>query len=461
MTNRKKLALALAAVLTVSLFSAYADTPEAPGAVLDPADLTSSLLGGEPADAAPSNDLLIAPNPNAGGLVIAPNPSASDPEGVLSFENLDARVRNGSTDALYLGELIAQINATDYEALKEEMRDGLNDLVDLKMSLQSSPGINTGMPPLDSALNQMVSASTASTLQAVTAQYESLRDQYDALKNGELQEDMDDQIWQLRTAQDTIVLMAESAYIQLLEARAGSETLDRSLAALDRQVQEMELRYQMGQISALNLQELKGGRTSLDSTRRTVANSLDIGMMSLKNLVGEDLSADLTLTELPEVTDKQLAAIDVEADLVKAKEASFSLYSAKLQLDEAEEVYEDACDEYEEEDYKLTQAKHAWQAAQYTYEGALRSFELSFRTLCAQITDNKQVLDAAKTALAVEQASYAAAQLKYEQGTISHNALLTARDELSAAQDAVDTAARTLFSSYNNYCWAVKSGILN
>ena len=192
-----------------------------------------------------------------------------------------------------------------------------------------------------------------------------------------------------------------------------------------------------------------------------MANSLDIGMMSLKNLVGEDLTADLTLTDLPEVTDKQLSAIDVESDLARAKEASFNLYSAKLQLDEAEEVYEDACDEYDEEDYKLTQAKHAWQAAQYTYEGTLRSFELSFRTLCAQITDNKQVLDAAKTALAVEQASYAAAQLKYEQGTISHNALLAARDELSAAQDAVDTAQRTLFSSYNNYCWAVESGILN
>jgi len=310
-------------------------------------------------------------------------------------------------------------------------------------------------------LNQMMSASTASSVKAVDAQYKSLRDQYDALKNGEFQEDMNDQIWQLRTMQDTIVLMAESAYIQLLEAQAGRETLDRSLAALDRQVQEMELRYQMGQISALNLQELKGGRTSLDSTRRTVANSLDIGMMSLKNLVGEDLTADLTLTDLPEVTDKQLSAIDVESDLARAKEASFNLYSAKLQLDEAEEVYEDACDEYDEEDYKLTQAKHAWQAAQYTYEGTLRSFELSFRTLCAQITDNKQVLDAAKTALAVEQASYAAAQLKYEQGTISHNALLAARDELSAAQDAVDTAQRTLFSSYNNDCWAVESGILN
>ena len=75
--------------------------------------------------------------------------------------------------------------------------------------------------------------------------------------------------------------------------------------------------------------------------------------------------------------------------------------------------------------------------------------------------DQQQVLSAAKTALAVKQDSYAAAQIKYEQGAISKNKLLESRDATEDAQDAVDTAAVDLFTAYNNYRWAVDHGILN
>ena len=60
-----------------------------------------------------------------------------------------------------------------------------------------------------------------------------------------------------------------------------------------------------------------------------------------------------------------------------------------------------------------------------------------------------------------EESACAVDRLKYEQGTISKNALLTAEDDLTAAKEAVNTAARNLFSSYNNYRWAVDHGILN
>ena len=91
----------------------------------------------------------------------------------------------------------------------------------------------------------------------------------------------------------------------------------------------------------------------------------------------------------------------------------------------------------------------------------MQSFELSFRTLYAQVKDYQQVLQAAQIALAVEQDNYSVDQLKYEQGTISGNTLLTAKDDLATAQDTVNTAQRNLFSAYNNYRWAVDYGILN
>ena len=81
--------------------------------------------------------------------------------------------------------------------------------------------------------------------------------------------------------------------------------------------------------------------------------------------------------------------------------------------------------------------------------------------MCDQVKDQQQVLSAARISLAVKKDALAAAQLKYEQGAISYHALMEAQDTLADAQDAVDTAAIDLFTYYNNYRWAVKSGILN
>ena len=68
---------------------------------------------------------------------------------------------------------------------------------------------------------------------------------------------------------------------------------------------------------------------------------------------------------------------------------------------------------------------------------------------------------ARKVYLGTQNLSLTASELQYEQGTISPNALLTARDGLSDAEEAVQSAAIDLFSAYNTYCWAVQNGILN
>ena len=153
--------------------------------------------------------------------------------------------------------------------------------------------------------------------------------------------------------------------------------------------------------------------------------------------------------------------MDLAADLETAKKNSYDLFSSRRAMDEADDAFGDACVDYDSDDYQYITARHSLRAAQYTYEAAVQSFEVSFRALYLQVLDYKQILDAAETALALEQASYAAAQLKHTQGSISQNALLTAEDELKAAQDTVDTTAIDLFSAYNNYRWAVDHGILN
>lgn len=457
--NRKWIAVVLAAALSLGGAAVWAAEPgdEQPAADSAPVVQTEPEAQGP----APSQDIKpAAPEEPAAG----DGEAGSAPLGTVGFDDLGERVREGSLNYRILQENIDSIKANDFEKMEQDMRDGLNRLADAQWQMVAgSSSINTGMEKLDQALQGIAALSTSSASASLQAQYDALRDQYDDLREGKLQTDLADAVRQLENTQNTIVLATESLFVQLKELEATDETLARSLTALDRQLQELELRCELGQVSALTLKQAQTGRASLVSSRETLASNARTARMNLNSLLGVELTEEPKLGALPQVTDEQLSQMDLETDLAAAKEASFTLYAAKKDLDDAREDYIDAGGDHYHNPKKVEyiQARHAWQAAQYTYDAAVQTFELSFRTLYSQIQDYRQVLGAARTALALEKDNYAVDQLKYSQGTISRNALLTAQDDLSAAQDKVDTAKRNLFSAYNNYRWAVDHGILN
>ncbi len=460
--NRKWIAVVLAAALSLGGAAVWAAEPgdERPAADSAPAVQTEP----EAQESAPSQDVKPpAPEePAAGG-----GEAATAPIGAVGFDDLDERVRQGSLNYRILQENIDSIKANDYEKMEEDMRDQLNGLADAQWQMVSIPsqivGDSSTLGPLGPALQGIASLSTSAASASLQANYNALRERYDDLREGKLQADLADKVRQMENTQNSIVLATESLFVQLKELEATDDTLGRSLTALDRQLQELELRHELGQVSALTLKQAQAGRASLVSSRETLASGARTMRMNLNSLLGVELTAEPKLGALPQVTDEQLSQMDLEADLAAAKEASFTLYTAKKDLDDAREDYIDAGGDayHNPKKVEYIQARHAWQAAQYTYDAAVQTFELSFRTLYSQIQDYRQVLGAARTALALEKDNYAVDQLKYTQGTISKNALLTARDDLDAAQDKVDTARRNLFSAYNNYRWAVDYGILN
>ena len=367
-----------------------------------------------------------------------------DPAGTVSYENLERRMRENNLSLLALEESILAIESIDYEDMAEDYREALNQIA----------GIQWGM-----ITNPMMGGMGSIMASSLDAQYDALRDSFDAIKDGDLQQDNADLVWQLENTQNQLVVTGEALYIVLASVGINERALDRTLASTDRSIQEVELRYQLGQVSALALEQARAGRTALISSQQSLNTSRENFEIQLKQMIGADLASELTLTALPQVTDEQLEAMNLEEDLAAAKEASYSLYDAKLTLDDAKETFNDA--PRNQNSYEYQMALHQWQAAQYTYNATVQNFETNFRTLYNQVKDYKQVLDAARTALAVEESNYAVDQMKYEQGSISQNALLTAQDDVAAAQEAVDTAAINLFSSYNTYRWAVEYGILN
>ena len=370
--------------------------------------------------------------------------TAPDAEGTLRFENLSARMKTGYYTVMSLEENIAAIECIDYDKMYEDLRDNLNLIADYQWGM-----IQAGQ-------------SGSYAYETLEQRYNNARKTFDDIKDGKLQKDDADTVRQLRNMQDSLTAMGESLYVNLLSLEDQSAALIRQTAALDRTIEEVKLRYELGQVSAMTLQQTEAGKAQVESGKAAIDAAVAQLRRQLNAMIGEELTAPLTLNALPEVTAEQLAAMDVEKDLEKAKAASYDLYAAKLTLEDADEEYKDKAGDlgYNKDNYEYIAVKHQWQAAQYTYNAAVQNFELSFRSLYDSVQSYASALNAAKVSLECERSDLAAAQLRYEQGTISENALHTAEDELYTAQDTVSGAERDLFTAYNNYRWAVDYGLL-
>ena len=485
--KKRYIAAALTAALALSLgAAALADEPGQTDPTAQPVQQEETLDVGQnqeqpELESKPSQDIPQPEQEKTGPE--GESGQAAAPTGALAWDQLETQVRAGDLKILILEENIAAARATDFDKLKEDLRDQLNSIANQQWQLLGGGSSGSGqgaqfdfstassqdqylygaVNALQTGMGAMSSMMTSSARQSLQSAYDAVREQYDNLKDGKTQKTVDDNVRMLKNMTDSEVRLAQATYAQLVELDAALDTMDRSLAALDRQVEELELRYELGQISALALEQVKSGRDSLASQRETYAMQARSGLMGLEFMTGRDLTGTLKLGSLPAVTAEQVTAMDLEKDMAAAKEKSWTLYDAKNTLDDAKEDFDDAGKEYNhnEKKYQYVQAQHTWQAAQYTYQAAVTGFELTFRGLYDKVKDARQVLDAAKTALAVQKDTYAAQELKYQQGTIAKNALLTAKDDLAAAQDKVDSAQRSLFTAYNNYRWAVEYGIAN
>ena len=435
------LTLVLVLALGVNAMSADGDAAESAGETAQTTEESEPVEAAAEAADAETEEKAEAEGPSA------PEPDA---EGTLSFANLAGRMKESYYPLLALKESIDDVESHDYEWRYENLRKRLNEIASEQwMAISSDP---TGL-----GFGAMAAQSYQST-------YDTFRDQFDGIKDGTVQKDDEDALWKYHNGENLAVIGGESLYIQIKSYQAQDEAITRGLAQLDRTIRELELRQELGQVSAVTVEQLKATRAQTASQQQTLRTGIDAMLLTLKSMVGAELGEPLTLGALPKVTEAQLAAMDLEADLEKAKEASYSLYDAKKQIDDFRKgTYKDVIDLFgsNEKIFEVSQVKHALKAMQINYEDTEQTYELNFRTLYAQVKDAAQVLEAKKAALVSQEKSYAVSALKYEQGSISANALADAKDELASAKDDVSSAERDLFSKYHTYQWAVEYGILN
>jgi len=375
----------------------------------------------------------------------------------IAFADVEKQMRAKNLQLNAIEENVLIIEDIDYDELYEDLREQLNDIASMQW----------GMVLMESTMqnNNMFGGQyeMGKSYDQLDQMYDGLRETFDAIKDGEFQEDNADVVWQLNSLEDQIVMGGEALYVALVGLEIQEAGLQRQLTAMNRTVEEMELRYNMGQISALQLSQTRAGRSALASGMETLHMNISNYKLQLEMMVGAELTGEIVLGTLPEVAVEELEKMDLEKDLLTAKANSYALHEAALILEEAKEAYDDAGgDGYSKpEKYEYKKAKHTWNSARYTYNNTIQEFELKFRTLYAQVQDCYQIWNSSLVSLASEQQSFQASELKFQQGTISRNAFLDAQDTQTKAEETVKTAANDLFSMYNTYCWAVQHGILN
>ena len=462
--KRKSIAMLLALALVLSLCAVTAaageqaqDQRETAGESRETAGEDEAAPEGGTAEEETEPDSPAGPDTEPGtgpeaGEAVENSLIEPDAVGTVSFANIERRMRENNLQILSIQRSIDTIEEIDYDKTYEDLRKKLNEIAKQQWGVVVIPAEYVGGEyEKGKAYDQLNQA------------YDAVREKFDAIKDGEMQKDNADIVRQLKNLQDQIVVAGESTYITLKALEVQETQLQRQLEALNRTVEEMELRYQMGQVSALQLQQTKASRTELVSGLETLRMNARSLKMQLEMLIGAEQTGEIVLGDVPKVTDKELEAMDLEQDLLDYKAKSYDLYDAAKTLEDARETYKDDARKYDynEEKYGYRSAKYAWETAQYTYNNTVQSHELKFRALYAQVQDYKQILDAAKVSLECEKASYQASELKYKQGSISKNTLLDAESNLKEAEEKVQTASNDLFSSYNTYCWAVEHGVLN
>ena len=358
----------------------------------------------------------------------------------MTWANLDSRIRSGSLSARVLSENISGIEGIDYDLMYEDLRRQLNDIANAQWYI-------TVMGGDDSALANA---------------YDSLRDTFDDLKEGEVQADNADVVWQLNSTVDQMVAAGQTLYITLVGLEQQAADGQRSLAALDRSLEELRLRQQLGQVSRQNVDEVEAQRTQVVSQLNTLDTTITTYKSQLQTLIGAEPTGEISLGALPVQGEDGWTAPDYEADLAAAKAASWTLRNAEKTLKDAKEDWNDAQSDYRgsRKQYLLQAAEHTWAAAKLTYQSAFQEFETSFRTLYDSLADKENTLNSKRSALAWQQTVLETTQKRYELGQVSKMKLLAAQDDLAAAQSAVDGAWRDLLSARTSYRWAVEQGLM-
>ena len=260
---------------------------------------------------------------------------------------------------------------------------------------------------------------------------ENLQDQGDTNTNDAYTEQLTD-----TKEEATLVKQAQEAMISYWTQKISIQTYQSALEQAQANLGSVSTKIAAGTATAASLSAAQQQVTSAQAQLESAQTKLESAKESLCLMLGWSYGADVNITELPEITAEQIAAIDLNADLETAKTNNYALAITNRQL---------------------SNAKNASTAAslKLTKEETERTIGNSVSSLYQSLTLAWSDYGQAVTALGLQQQTADTAARKLAAGMLTQTAYNTIAAGLTSAQINVQAKKYAVLKAYNSYIWAV------
>ena len=264
---------------------------------------------------------------------------------------------------------------------------------------------------------------------------------------------LDDQAYQLRRQADSIAnQMAKTAQDLLYTMETMDyqmENLQNGIATLDRNLAVLRVQRSRGMIGQLQLETVENQRIQLVNSQQTLANMREQIGLSLSQLCGLDADTLVEPSTLIMPYEGELDRINAKTGLENAKKNSFDIWSRRVSLRAAQNVY----------DKNISGTAEAVKAAEDQLAVTQESVETAYATVIQNMKDSRVSLTAAQNALTQAQDDLRLASVKYKLGTMSRLSYQSAEDAVKTAEINVRLAELTVAQNYTACQWA-EQGVL-
>lgn len=264
---------------------------------------------------------------------------------------------------------------------------------------------------------------------------------------------LDDQAYQLRRQADSIAnQMAKTAQDLLYTMETMDyqmENLKNGIATLDRNLAVLRVQRSRGMIGQLQLETVENQRIQLVNSQQTLANMREQIGLTLSQLCGLDADTIVEPSTLVMPYEGELDRINAKTGLENAKKNSFDIWSKRVSLRTARNVY----------DKDVSGTAEAVKAAEDQLAVTQESVESAYATVIQDMKDSRVSLKAAENALTQAKDDLRLAGVKYKIGTLSKLGYQSAQDSVASAEINVKLAQLKVAQCYSVCQWA-EQGVL-
>lgn len=264
---------------------------------------------------------------------------------------------------------------------------------------------------------------------------------------------LDDQAYQLRRQADSIAnQMAKTAQDLLYTMETMDyqmENLKNGIATLDRNLAVLRVQRSRGMIGQLQLETVENQRIQLVNSQQTLANMREQIGLTLSQLCGLDADTIVEPSTLVMPYEGELDRINAKTGLENAKKNSFDIWSKRVSLRTAQNVY----------DKNVSGTAEAVKAAEDQLAVTQESAESAYATVIQDMKDSRVSLKAAENALTQAKDDLRLAGVKYKIGTLSKLGYQSAQDSVASAEINVKLAQLKVAQCYSACQWA-EQGVL-